>query len=101
MPKTYDGKEKYVLKKAFDTPNDPYLPAEVLWRQKEQFSDGIGYNWIEQLIEYCSSQVTDKKLAAVAVALPCNAPTTKEAYLQRSIFSTYYPQIISVQTVRK
>ena len=42
MPKTYDGKEKYVLKKAFDTPNNPYLLNEVLWRQKEQFSDGIG-----------------------------------------------------------
>ena len=85
MPKTYDGKEKYVLKKAFDTPNDSYLPAEVLWRQKEQFSDGIGYNWIDQLIEYCFSQVADKKLASAAVALSYNSPTTKEACLWRSI----------------
>ena len=83
MPKTYDGKEKYVLKKAFDTPNDPYLPAEVLWKQKEQFSDGIGYNWIDQLIEYCFLQVSDKELAVAAVALLYNAPTTKEAYLQQ------------------
>ena len=37
--------EKYLLRKAFDTPDDPYLPAEVLWRQKEQFSDGVGYDW--------------------------------------------------------
>ena len=64
QPKTYDGKEKYILRKAFDTPDNPYLPAEVLWRQKEQFSDGVGYNWIDQLIDYCSSKVTDEELEA-------------------------------------
>lgn len=41
--------EKYIVRKAFDTPEDPYLPSEVLWRQKEQFSDGVGYNWIDGL----------------------------------------------------
>ena len=41
--------EKYTLRKAFDTPEDPYLPNEVLWRQKEQFSDGVGYTWIDSL----------------------------------------------------
>jgi asparagine synthase (glutamine-hydrolysing) len=101
MPKTYEGKEKYILRKAFDTPNDPYLPAEVLWRQKEQFSDGVGYNWIDQLIEYCSSKVTDDELAGAAVEFPYNSPTTKEAYFYRSIFNKYYPQVSAAQTVRK
>lgn len=41
--------EKYIVRKAFDTPEDPYLPSEVLWRQKEQFSDGVGYSWIDGL----------------------------------------------------
>lgn len=101
MPKTYDGKEKYILRKAFDTPDNPYLPDEVLWRQKEQFSDGVGYNWIDQLIEYCSSQVSDEQLAGAAAEFPYNSPTTKEAYLYRSIFNKYYPQVSAAQTVRK
>ncbi|KIC00150.1 asparagine synthetase B [Flavobacterium sp. KMS] len=101
QPKTYDGREKYILRKAFDTPEDPYLPAEVLWRQKEQFSDGVGYNWIDQLIEYCSSKVTDEQLAGAAVEFSYNSPTTKEAYFYRSIFHKYYPQVSAAQTVRK
>jgi asparagine synthase (glutamine-hydrolysing) len=101
MPKTYDGKEKYILRKAFDTPDNPYLPDEVLWRQKEQFSDGVGYNWIDQLIEYCSTKVTDEQLAGAAVEFPYNSPTTKEAYFYRSIFNKYYPQLSAAQTVRK
>lgn len=101
MPKTYEGKEKYILRKAFDTPDNPYLPDEVLWRQKEQFSDGVGYNWIDQLIDYCSSQVTDAHLASAEIAFPFNTPTTKEAYFYRSIFHKYYPQVSAAQTVRK
>ncbi|WKL43242.1 asparagine synthase B [Flavobacterium sp. ZE23DGlu08] len=101
MPKTYDGKEKYILRKAFDTPDNPYLPEEVLWRQKEQFSDGVGYDWIDQLIEYCSSQVTDEQLAGAAAEFPYNSPATKEAYFYRSIFNKYYPQVSAAQTVRK
>lgn len=101
QPKTYDGKEKYILRKAFDTPDNPYLPDEVLWRQKEQFSDGVGYNWIDQLIEYCSSQVTDEQLESAAAQFPYNTPTTKEAYFYRTIFHKYYPQTSAAQTVRK
>lgn len=101
MPKTYDGKEKYILRKAFDTPDNPYLPEEVLWRQKEQFSDGVGYNWIDQLIEYCATQVTDEQLARAAAEFPYNSPATKEAYFYRSIFNKYYPQVSAAQTVRK
>ena len=101
QPKTYDGVEKYILRKAFDTPEDPYLPAEILWRQKEQFSDGVGYSWIDELIEYCSEQVSDEQLAGASAEFPYNSPTTKEAYLYRSIFHKYYPQLSAAQTVRK
>jgi asparagine synthase (glutamine-hydrolysing) len=101
QPKTYDGKEKYILRKAFDTPADPYLPEEVLWRQKEQFSDGVGYNWIDTLIEYCASQVTEEQMATAATLFPYNTPATKEAYYYRTIFHKYYPQVSAAQTVRK
>jgi asparagine synthase (glutamine-hydrolysing) len=99
LPKTYDGIEKYILRKAFDTPENAYLPSEILWRQKEQFSDGVGYNWIDELIEYCTSNVTDEQLSAAATEFPYN--TTKEAYLYRFIFHKFYPQTSAAQTVRK
>ena len=101
QPKTYNGVEKYILRKAFDTPENPYLPQEVLWRQKEQFSDGVGYNWIDQLIDYCATKVSDEQLAAAEMEFPYNTPTTKEAYFYRIIFNKYYPQISAAQTVRK
>lgn len=101
QPKTYDGIEKYILRKSFDTPEDPYLPTDILWRQKEQFSDGVGYNWVDELIDFCSSQVSDEQLAGAAAEFPYNSPTTKEAYLYRSIFHKYYPQTSAAQTVRK
>ena len=101
QPKTYDGVEKYILRKAFDTPEQPYLPDSVLWRQKEQFSDGVGYNWIDTLIEYCSSQVTDEELEAAAQRFPYNTPATKEAYFYRSVFHKHFPQVSAAQTVRK
>jgi len=99
--KTYDGVEKYILRKAFDTPKKPYLPDEILWRQKEQFSDGVGYNWIDTLIEYCTSQVTDADFERAAKLFPYNTPTTKEAFFYRSIFNKFYPQVSAAETVRK
>lgn len=101
QPKNHEGKEKYILRKAFDTPEDPYLPEEILWRQKEQFSDGVGYNWIDELISYCATQVTDEQLEGAGTEFPYNSPTTKEAYLYRSIFQKFYPQLSAAQTVRK
>ena len=101
MPSTYDGIEKYILRKAFDTPEQPYLPDEVLWRQKEQFSDGVGYNWIDTLIDYCSSQVTDEQFEKAAELFPYNTPVTKEAFFYRSIFHKHFPQVAAAQTVRK
>ncbi|HLA55015.1 MAG TPA: asparagine synthase B [Flavobacterium sp.] len=101
QPVTYDGVEKYILRKAFDTPEKPYLPQEILWRQKEQFSDGVGYNWIDELIEYCEAQVTDEQLETAAERFPYNTPATKEAYFYRNIFHKHYPQKSAAQTVRK
>jgi asparagine synthase (glutamine-hydrolysing) len=101
MPSTYDGIEKYILRKAFDTPEQPYLPQEVLWRQKEQFSDGVGYNWIDTLIEYCSSQVTDEEFEKATELFPYNTPITKEAFFYRRIFHKHFPQVAAAQTVRK
>lgn len=101
QPKTHDGVEKYILRKAFDVSENPYLPAEVLWRQKEQFSDGVGYRWIDALIEHASAQVTDAELEKASERFPYNTPTTKEAYYYRSIFHQHYPQVSAAQTVRK
>ncbi len=101
QPKTYDGVEKYILRKAFDTPEQPYLPDEVLWRQKEQFSDGVGYSWIDTLIEFAASQVTDAEFEKADELFPYNTPTTKEAFYYRRIFHKHFPQVSAAQTVRK
>jgi len=101
LPETYDGREKYILRKAFDTPEQPFLPDEILWRQKEQFSDGVGYSWIDSLIEYCTSQVSESDMASAAIKYPHNTPTTKEAYFYREIFHEYFPQKAAAKSVLK
>ena len=101
MPQNHGAKEKFILRKAFDTPDNPYLPEEVLWRQKEQFSDGVGYLWVDQLIDFCAKQISDEQLVGAAQEFPYNSPTTKEAYLYRQIFHKHYPQLSAAQTVRK
>ena len=101
MPLTFDGIEKFILRKAFDTPASPYLPAEVLWRQKEQFSDGVGYSWIDTLIEYANAQVTDLEMESAATLFPYNTPTSKEAFFYRTLFHKHFPQNHAAQTVRK
>ncbi|WP_297332351.1 asparagine synthase B [Flavobacterium sp.] len=101
QPQTYNGIEKYILRKAFDTPQQPYLPDSVLWRQKEQFSDGVGYSWINNLIDYCADMVTDEELANAQERFPYNTPATKEAYYYRSVFAKHFPQVSAAQTVRR
>ncbi len=101
QPKTYDGIEKYILRKAFDTKDDPFLPESVLWRQKEQFSDGVGYSWIDTLIEHCASKVSDKEMEEAHIIYPHNTPTTKEAYYIREIFTKHFPQDHAAKTVLK
>jgi len=100
MIKKAEGRmEKYILRKAFDTPDKPYLPASILWRQKEQFSDGVGYNWIDSLKANAEKEVSDEQLKTAAYRFPYNTPTTKEAYLYRSIFHTHFPQEAAAKTV--
>ncbi|MEW6984448.1 asparagine synthase B [Colwelliaceae bacterium 6471] len=79
--------EKAVLRSSFEG----YLPEEILWRQKEQFSDGVGYSWIDSLKDYIEAQVSDQQLASAAFKFPVNTPDTKEAYFYRSIFEEHFP----------
>ena len=79
--------EKWVLRKAFEE----YLPESVAWRQKEQFSDGVGYSWIDTLKELTASRVSDAELANAQYRFPINPPTSKEEYFYRSIFQDHFP----------
>jgi asparagine synthase (glutamine-hydrolysing) len=81
--------EKYILRKAFDTPEDPYLPHDVLYRQKEQFSDGVGYSWIDSLKEYAEKNISDEMMAGNPYEI--DPPKTKEAFWYRQIFTEFYP----------
>jgi len=98
-----DGKnpklEKYLLRKAFDTPEDPYLPQEVLWRQKEQFSDGVGYNWVDGLKEFTQKKVTDEMWEARFERFPKYTPRTREYYYLRSLFEEQFPSDDALETV--
>jgi asparagine synthase (glutamine-hydrolysing) len=87
--------EKKVLREAFDG----WLPDEILWRQKEQFSDGVGYSWIDALRDYADKKVSDEKFAEASVRFPVNTPMTKEAYLYREIFEDLFKLPSAVQTV--
>lgn len=84
----YNGRiEKWILRKAFED----YLPAEVAWRQKEQFSDGVGYNWIDSLKKLVAELVSDTEMENARFRFPINTPQSKEEYYYRSIFSTHFP----------
>jgi len=91
--------EKYILRKAFDTPDDPYLPQEILWRQKEQFSDGVGYGWIDALRDHAEANVSDHQFAVAKHRFGYNTPATKEAYYYRQIFDGIYPSIACAKTI--
>ncbi|MGN6788755.1 MAG: asparagine synthase B [Rhodanobacteraceae bacterium] len=79
--------EKHVLRAAFEGA----LPREILWRQKEQFSDGVGYGWIEGLKAHADGMVGGREFAASASRFPYNTPATREAYFYRHIFEQFYP----------
>jgi len=87
--------EKAVLREAFEG----YLPDSILWRQKEQFSDGVGYGWIDGLKAHAEAQVSDRELAAADKRFPINPPLTKEAYHYRSLFERFYPGQACAETV--
>ena len=79
--------EKNIIREAFED----LLPEEIVWRQKEQFSDGVGYSWIDELKLHVEGAVTDQMLASAAYKFPINTPDTKEGYYYRAIFEGHFP----------
>ena len=87
--------EKHILREAFED----LLPHEVAWRQKEQFSDGVGYSWIDSLKAMVEEEVTDQMFEAAAFRFPRQHPLTKEAYYYRAIFDEHFPLESAARTV--
>lgn len=87
--------EKWVLRKAFKD----YLPDSVVWRQKEQFSDGVGYNWIDSLKALVENTVSNKEMENAVYRFPFQTPKTKEEYYYRSIFEEHFPSETAAKTV--
>ena len=84
---TGERMEKWVLRKAFES----YLPPSVAWRQKEQFSDGVGYSWIDTLKELVATEVTDEQMANAHFRFPVQTPQNKEEFYYRTIFESHFP----------
>lgn len=87
--------EKKVVREAFED----LLPEEVAWRQKEQFSDGVGYSWIDTLKQITASAVSDEEMAHAAERFPINPPRNKEEYYYRSIFAEHFPSDSAARSV--
>ena len=89
--------EKKIVREAFAD----MLPEEIAWRQKEQFSDGVGYSWIDTLKKITSEAVTDEQMAHAAERFPINPPLNKEEYYYRSIFAEHFPSDSAARTVNQ
>ena len=87
--------EKKILREAFAD----MLPAEIAWRQKEQFSDGVGYSWIDTLKQITSEAVSDEEMAHAAERFPINPPQNKEEYYYRTIFEEHFPSASAAKSV--
>ncbi|MGW0042825.1 asparagine synthase-related protein, partial [Rhodococcus sp. NPDC003348] len=87
--------EKHLMREAFVGA----LPDEILWRQKEQFSDGVGYGWIDGLKDHAEIMVTDEDFATASERFPHNTPASKEAFLYRTIFERHYAGAAPAATV--
>ncbi len=87
--------EKHILRECFEH----YLPDSIAWRQKEQFSDGVGYNWIDSLKEVAAAKVTDQQMETAQYRFPYNTPTTKEGYVYREIFEELFPLASAAECV--
>ena len=87
--------EKRIVREAFAD----MLPESVAWRQKEQFSDGVGYSWIDMLKQVAESTVSDSQMAEAAKRFPINPPMNKEEYCYRSIFEEYFPSESAARSV--
>lgn len=89
--------EKKIVREAFSD----MLPDSVAWRQKEQFSDGVGYSWIDTLKDMTSKAVTDEQMAHAAERFPINTPLNKEEYYYRSIFAEHFPSDSAARSVNQ
>jgi len=89
--------EKKIVREAFAD----MLPAEISWRQKEQFSDGVGYSWIDTLKKITSEAVSDEQMAHAAERFPINPPLNKEEYYYRSIFAEHFPSESAARSVNQ
>jgi asparagine synthase (glutamine-hydrolysing) len=87
--------EKQILREAFSG----WLPESIAWRQKEQFSDGVGYSWIDSVKDHAAKHVSDEEMARAAGRFPHNTPDSKEAYYFRSLFEQHFPLASAAQTV--
>ncbi|MET1254409.1 asparagine synthase B [Aliikangiella maris] len=87
--------EKRILREAFEG----YLPEEILWRQKEQFSDGVGYSWIDSLKDYAEAQISDIEMQRAEIDYPINTPDTKEGLLYRKLFESKFKSNSAAATV--
>ena len=92
---TGDRIEKQILREAFSH----LLPESIAWRQKEQFSDGVGYGWIDGVKEFTDEHVSDAEMARAGGRFPFNTPVSKEAYWFRSVFEQHFPLASAAQTV--
>ena len=95
--KCADNIEKYILRKAFDDKINPYLKEDVLWRQKEQFTDGVGYNWLDSIVAHCESSISDTELKELQNKFNNKFQddkypiTNKEEAYYRKIFEELFP----------
>ncbi len=87
--------EKKILREAFSD----MLPESIVWRQKEQFSDGVGYGWIDTLKKITSEAVSDRQMEHAAERFPVNPPRNKEEYFYRSIFEEHFPSESAARSV--
>ena len=87
--------EKKILREAFAD----LLPPEVAWRQKEQFSDGVGYSWIDTLKQIAADSVADSEMEHAAERFPINPPRSKEEYFYRSLFAAHFPSDSAARSV--
>ena len=87
--------EKHIVREAFSD----MLPEEIVWRQKEQFSDGVGYSWIDTLKKMTSEAVSDEQMVHAAERFPINPPKNKEEYYYRSIFAEHFPSDSAARSV--
>jgi asparagine synthase (glutamine-hydrolysing) len=91
---------QYIIRKAFDCSPDgkAYLPDSILWRQKEQFSDGVGYSWIDGMKDQAASVISDEQFEKRHERFPLETPDTKEAYWIRQIFEHHFPSEAAAKT---